>query len=196
MGQIGTKSVLDVGEIVRSWDDGGQLLTRSGRVVNPLALQPAQIDITDIAHALSHLCRFNGHCRVFYSVAEHSVRVSLALPPELAFWGLLHDATEAYLVDLPKALKSSRGLGDLYKLAEERAAAAIAQRFALRLPMPALVKEIDLRLAASELRDLMPSAGPMKPLDCEPLPQIIAPWSAEEASTRFLARYQEFQRLC
>lgn len=62
------------------------------------------IDITDIAHALSNTCRFNGHSSEFYSVAEHSINVALATPRHM-LPALLHDATEAYMPDVSKPLK-------------------------------------------------------------------------------------------
>ncbi|MBF0612521.1 MAG: hypothetical protein HQL55_15470, partial [Magnetococcales bacterium] len=74
--------------------------TFTGRQFWPLAPVLEHIHVQDIAHALSLLCRFNGHCQKFYSVAEHSLHVATILPPELAGWGLLHDASEAYLADL------------------------------------------------------------------------------------------------
>lgn len=62
----------------------------------------------DIAHSLAMQCRYAGHCRHFYSVAEHSVIVSL-LMQELDLGdpreGLLHDACEAYLIDMPRPWK-------------------------------------------------------------------------------------------
>jgi len=71
--------------------------TFTGRRFRPRNPAPDDFDIRDVAHALSLLCRFNGHCRVFYSVAEHSVRVSRICPPPAALWGLLHDLGEAYI---------------------------------------------------------------------------------------------------
>ena len=72
----------------------------SGIVIDPFDPCPGLIRIADIAHALSMLCRFNGHCRHFYSVAEHSVRVAARCPKGLRLEGLLHDAVEAYLGDV------------------------------------------------------------------------------------------------
>lgn len=86
------------------------ITTASGVRFTPFAPQTEQIHIADIAHALSNLCRANGHCRYFYSVAQHSVncareaaargysrRVQLAC--------LLHDASEAYLSDITRPVK-------------------------------------------------------------------------------------------
>lgn len=79
--------------------------------VNPLALASEDIYIEDIQHALSNICRFNGHCREFYSVAQHSVHVSEWLARnggslEEQFLGLLHDASEAYLGDMVRPIKT------------------------------------------------------------------------------------------
>lgn len=66
-----------------------------------------EFDMEDIVHSLSNLCRFNGHCLRFYSVAEHSVLVSYLCehaggdPME----ALLHDACEAYVGDVPSPLR-------------------------------------------------------------------------------------------
>ena len=83
----------------------GFIGTFSGLRFWPLDPNPEKILIADIAHALAHQCRFGGHASKFYSVAEHSVHVSKLCLPEHALWGLLHDASEAYLVDLPRPLK-------------------------------------------------------------------------------------------
>ena len=71
-------------------------------------VQPDSIDIRDIAHALSQLCRFTGHSNLFYSVAQHSLLVSEKMPgrPIDKLTALLHDAAEAYIGDVSSPLKS------------------------------------------------------------------------------------------
>jgi len=162
--------------------------TYTGRKFFPLAPRAADIDIRDIAHALSLNCRFNGHCRKFYSVAEHSVRVSRALPREHALWGLLHDAGEAYLTDVPRPVKGQmRQFVDI----EDRLLEVIVRHFGLSFPMPEPVRHFDEALLATEGRDLMaPPPEPWK-LDAAPLAERIDPWIAEEAERVFLERFDE-----
>lgn len=163
--------------------------TYSGKKFHSLDPRPEEIELVDIAHALSLLCRFNGHCRTFYSVAEHSVRVARILPQELALWGLLHDAGEAYLTDLPRPVK--QGLPEFAEI-EDRVLLQVAKRFDLVWPMPAPVKEADNKLLATEARDLMaPHPEPWN-LGIEPLDKRIFPLLPGEAEQFFLA---EFQRL-
>ena len=139
--------------------------TRSGRRVSVDNPQPDQFDIKDIAYALSNTCRFNGHCSGFYSVAEHSVVVALRLPRELQLAGLLHDATEAYLGDIPSPIKQF--LPD-YKKLEGRFEAAIAEKFATpeRSVVPrctakeyAQIKLADHDALYTEAHFLIPSQG-------------------------------------
>lgn len=105
---------------------GAWMQTYTGKQFFPLDANVSEIDINDIAHALSNLCRFGGHCSKFYSVAEHSVNVSKLLPDDLKLDGLLHDATEAYLVDVPRPIKGSL-LN--YKEIEHKLACVIEERF-------------------------------------------------------------------
>jgi hypothetical protein len=162
--------------------------TYTGKRFFPLAPEPGDVDLRDVAHGLSLQCRFNGHCLAFYSVAEHSVRVSQALPDDLALWGLLHDAAEAYLSDLPSPIKRQL---PMYQQAETNLLQLIAARFGLVWPMPELVTQADLRLLATEARDLM--APPPEPwqLGAEPFGERIDPWAPAEAERAFLARYHE-----
>jgi len=107
----------------------GVFNTVSGQVVDLHKPTPEMIHIEDIARALSKICRFGGHTRKFYSVAQHSVLVSNLLPPVLMLDGLLHDATEAYVGDVIKPLKVL--ISDVYDKIEERFACAIARKFGL-----------------------------------------------------------------
>jgi uncharacterized protein len=86
-----------------------RLETYSGRRVDPFDVSPADVHLPDVAAALAHTCRFGGHCRQFYSVAQHCLHVSRELPtsePRLQLYGLLHDAGEAYLGDVPRPIKA------------------------------------------------------------------------------------------
>src|SRR4051794_15527189 len=85
---------------------GGWITTFSRRQFWPLDPHSDEIHIEDIAHSLSQQCRFGGHSRSFYSVAQHSCLVSALCKANDALWGLLHDASEAYLGDIPRPLKS------------------------------------------------------------------------------------------
>jgi 5'-deoxynucleotidase YfbR-like HD superfamily hydrolase len=102
------------------------LSTFTGNKFFPFAPHPHQIDIRDIAHGLSLLCRFSGQCPYFFSVAEHSIYVANNLPDNLKLEGLLHDASEAYLADLPRPVKV--GLPE-YNAIEAAVEEVIAQKF-------------------------------------------------------------------
>jgi uncharacterized protein len=162
--------------------------TYSGRRFNPTKPNPDAIVLQDIAHALSMQCRFSGHCRDFYSVAQHSVLVSHICNEEDALWGLLHDASEAYLVDVPRPLKQS-GKFQAYIDFETVMQRAVCTRFGLSELEPPSVKRADKILLATEARDLM---GPLRPdwkQPVDPLPFTIEPWEPKRAESEFLNRY-------
>jgi len=108
--------------------DGAWIQTISGKKFPLEEPDPSRIDIEDIAHALSLLCRFNGHCTKFHSVAEHSVHVSHEIAQDLALVGLLHDAAEAYLGDMPSPLKKKLSQFSEF---EHKMEVAIAERFGI-----------------------------------------------------------------
>lgn len=83
----------------------GKIRLFTGRLVDPFNLSLSDVCIEDIAHALAHIPRFGGHARVFLSVAQHSLWVAKRLPNHLKLAGLLHDASEAYLLDIPSPIK-------------------------------------------------------------------------------------------
>ncbi len=171
--------------------------TYSGIPFRPLTPNYEDVTVKDIAHALSHQCRFSGHTRAFYSVAEHSVRVSQLLdawgePPPVILWGLLHDASEAYLVDIPSPLKRER-VFDAYRVAEDRMMMAVCDRFKMSRKQPKAVHKADAVLLATEARDLMPfKSEHWGALTEEPLAQTIVPWSSAEAERCFLVRFASY----
>src|SRR5580692_3573951 len=124
------------------------LSTYTGKKFYPYDPWPEQICIEDIAHGLSMLCRFAGQCRFFFSVAEHSIAVARLLPTNLELFGLLHDASEAYLADLPRPVKA--GLPE-YKAIEARVERVIAEKLGLPFPMAPEVKAADQALLKHEV---------------------------------------------
>lgn len=164
--------------------------TASGRAFNFLRPDPESIHIDDIAHALSHLCRFTGHVREFYSVAQHSWIVSYIAPREFALYGLLHDASEAYLGDVSSPLK--RLLPD-YRGIEKVVQAAIYCRFGLDHVEPQEVREADRIALVTEKRDLLSPDwrlwGDFS--DVLPMGRTLAPVSSRAARSMFLDRYNE-----
>lgn len=165
----------------------------TGRFFDVLNPRPEDIDIRDIAHALSLQCRYGGHVERFYSVAQHSVLVSSLVPAEDALWGLLHDASEAYLVDLPRPVKHNTGIGTVYREIEEKIMPAMAERFGLPWPEPPSIFIADNRLLFTEKRDLL-KPGLEWGMAMEPYPFRIEPWPPEVAESRFKKRFRELCR--
>lgn len=81
--------------------------THTGKRVNPLHPDPAQICLVDIAHALSQICRYAGHTIHPYSVAEHSIILAGVVGPSLTHQrvAMLHDGAEAYILDMIAPIK-------------------------------------------------------------------------------------------
>lgn len=180
------------------WSSGGRYIrTFTGTLIDPCAPDPARIHIDDIAHALSLTCRFLGHSDCFYSVAQHSVMVSELVPPPDALWGLLHDAAEAYLCDLPAPIKQAPGMW-FYRKSEVLLTRAIARRFGLPPEIPESVNLADRMVLATEFRDVTTAGDPdWIVAECGVGPfshRHILPWPSSVAEDRFLRRFWELTR--
>jgi hypothetical protein len=166
--------------------DGDWLSTYSGKVFHPISPRVDEVCIVDIAHALSLQCRYAGHVSSFYSTGEHCVHIANYLPEEYKLWGLLHDAAEAYLVDIPRPLK--RYLPD-YRAIEQRVMFAICEHFGLRRMEPPEVKDADDRIIENERRVLL-APNPLWSHDRAPLPGVtIECWTPAQSEQHFLAAF-------
>jgi hypothetical protein len=128
--------------------------TFTGRLVDPFHLTPDDIDICDITVALANTNRFAGHTARPMPVSVHCVEVAEMLEDSgydqrTCLTGLLHDASEAYLLDMPTPIKRRPEMSE-YRLAEERAQTAICRRYDLIWPFPEAVHLAD---AAAYKRD-------------------------------------------
>jgi len=176
--------------------------TLSGKKFYPLAVGAGQIDIGDIAQGLSRRYRFGGQATVDYTVAQHSVEVSrmFASNVELALWGLLHDAAEAYLVDWQRPVKANQAWYDpesdvflSFSTVEFQILLTVAQKFELgdiEVPLP--VRHADYAQLLRERRDLFDSRQPVwnNLSASSDLPQIHRPtWCPDEAKAHFLEEF-------
>lgn len=158
-----------------------------------IAPHQGHVWLADIAHALSLQCRFNGHSRAFYSVAQHSVLVASLAPPELRLEALLHDAAEAYLGDVVTPLKEFlEHLAPGVRSLEEAILGAVHRRFGLTCDWPtgyarvdSTVKQADRLALAIERRDLFfdelewDAPLPVPPGEVD-VHDCWRPWKAEE----------------
>lgn len=152
---------------------------------------PEDIVLSDVAHALSHICRYTGHCSVFYSVAQHSVLCSRLAAErghgeDIQREALLHDATEAYVGDVASPLKAL--LPD-YVEVEARVRRALASRFSLCREVPKAVKELDQALLMWEAPRLLgPLVGDGWPFSVSrPWRNLpLTPWSPAMAMYEFM----------
>ncbi len=171
---------------------GDWIQTRSGRRFWPLDPRAEDVCIEDIAHALSLLCRFGGHCDRFYSVAEHSLLVADQFSDvEGALWALLHDASEAYVQDLARPFKR---MMPEYRAVEDRVQLAICERFSLDLVVPARVHAVDRAILMDERRAIMSGSDQAWASDCEPLGILIACYQPTTAKILFLEKFHRLMR--
>ena len=159
----------------------------SGKLYYPFQPQVEDIELLDIAHSLSMICRYNGQCARFYSVAEHSVLVSKMVPAEFALEGLLHDAAEAYCHDIMTPIKD--GLLDYLKMLWKNEK-VVRERFRLPNVESICVKRADEEIYAIEIDQLFPYHEDCRaPKGTRYMPiRALTPF---DAKIEFLARYAE-----
>lgn len=166
--------------------------TYTGRKFYPMVPRPEDVDILDIAHSLSQICRFTGHTREFYSVAQHSLIVCDLVPDVFKFTALMHDAPEAYVGDMSKPLK--RQLPSFVS-AENRVWKAICGKWpALLLSLPLEVKQADVTALATERRDVLANGYANAWLSVDTVtPAVfrIQPMPPKNAERLFLKRFRE-----
>lgn len=173
---------------------GDWMQTFSGRQYWPADPRPADVEIVDIAASLSKQTRYGGHCLFFYSVAEHCVLMARRLwelghARDVCFAALMHDASEAYLVDVPRPIKGRlQGYSDI----EALNMAAIATRFGFAWPMPAIVKEADNRILLDEKEQAMALPPADWGIAGAPLGVALCFWSPTRAAREFLSAFSFF----
>jgi len=175
------------------------ITTFTGKQFYPAICSPDDISIKDIAHSLSNTCRFSGHCKTFYSVAEHCVRLSVLAPERLKIYALLHDAPEALT-----------GFGDVSSMMKHETFYAlnaledlILHKIFVKLDIPFMTNEdiIELKkledyLLTAEVMDLMPE-------DCQEYWTLleprqtahIEPWTHIFSETTYIKEYHRDMEL-
>jgi len=184
-------------------NESAWIQTFSGVKYYPLEPLAEDVRLEDIAHALSLVCRFGGHCKQFYSVAEHSIRcceyvnrkclLTRSSKKHILLAALMHDAAESFLADISRPVKKTmRQFSDI----EDLNIKAIAEKFQFGYPwneeVEYWVKRADNVMLATEARDLM--APPPEKWLFSPEPpddHWIVPMTSQEAERTFLALYDE-----
>ena len=132
-------------------DKDNWIQTYTGKAFNFINPQKELVDIQDISVGLNNIYRYTGQTDYKYTVAMHSIIVSTLVPLEFAIYGLLHDATEAYLGDMHSPLKKYL---PKYRKIEKNLHKVIMDKFNLQREVPQIVKDVDLKLLYTEKRDL------------------------------------------
>lgn len=188
--------------------DQGWMQTYSGRKFYPLAPRAEDVELADVAHGLAMVCRYGGHARQFYSVAEHCVLVSefvemharnAGKPDDevrrLAQLALMHDSAEAYIGDMIRPLKHQPEMAE-FRRAEAAIEIAVAEAFHLRWTPDAheIIKRIDNQILVDEISYLMSDPE----LYVRDWLQGLSPLGARfrcmppaEAQGAFMSRYRE-----
>lgn len=148
--------------------------TYTGKVFDLAILDPDSIDIEDIAHGLAYAPRFAGQLERFYSVAQHSYFASMNVEPQNRLAALLHDASEAYMGDMPSPFKKI--MPDYVRL-ENNLMGVIAKKYGFDWPLPEEVKKVDEYMFQVEWNGLVMGLLP------------IHSWSPQVAKSMFLEAF-------
>jgi 5'-deoxynucleotidase YfbR-like HD superfamily hydrolase len=160
-------------------DAGNKMRTYTGRYIDAFNMTIEDIDILDITHSLALTTRWNGHSQEPYSIAEHCVWMAeRATTPETKMEALLHDASEAYIVDVPTPIKKRM---PEYLVVEEHIMSLVAKKFGFSLPMSEEVKKLDRQALEFEWEN--------KVLD-----NTFTSMEHHEAKRRFLECFYEIQK--
>jgi 5'-nucleotidase len=188
-------SHIDAVDASKAW-----IITYTGLKFYHLNPQPEMIRIEDIAHSLSQLCRWTGHTKFFYSVAQHSVYASLVCKPEYAFACLMHDAAEAFLGDMNRPLKHFTAAGPAYLQIEEKIEAVIFRKFGLPSVLLPAVKEVDVQMLYAEKAQLM-NVNETTQYEARKWGEdeteaniLIDCWTPKQAKKMFLERFKELYK--
>lgn len=182
---------------------GGSIQTFTGVIFFPLDPRAEEVNLEDVAHALSNKARFTGHTRKLYTTCEHSYRVSKHLESQGAslmnqYIGLHHDDSDAYLPDIPTPLKYMPEFA-WFREVEKKVEAVCYEKFGCVVEDYSPIKNSDIVLLLTEKRDLMPAKnGNWKHAytqEAIPAPYFIEPWRPEEAEARYLDRHFYLQNL-
>ncbi len=181
------------------------IITYTGKVFNLLNPKPEMVCIEDIAHSLAYQCRYTGHTRQFYSVAQHCVLMAMNddLPGD-SLVKLLHDADEAYIGDIARPWKNLLWLKDpttgyfqTVRGFEREIQPIIGLALGVDLSHSTEVKESDIRMMATEVRDLMPEGFSAEEWSLDisnPVKEVINPWPPFTSEMCFLELYNELRR--
>ena len=165
---------------------GGWIQTYTGKQFWPIDPRAEDVCIEDIAHSLSMMCRYAGHCERFYSVAEHSVLLSSYVADEFKLAALLHDASEAYLVDVPRPVKPH--LAGYYD-AEKRVMDAVCDKFGLPKEFAQEIHDADKAILTDEMQQNMKPTAVTWESETAPLGIDLEYWTPEEAEIQFLTMF-------
>jgi hypothetical protein len=165
-----------------------------GRKFWPLDPRQEDLSLDSIAHALSLMCRYAGHITKFYSVAQHCLLVSQLCDPKDALWGLVHDASEAYLVDIPSPIKHDPRFA-FYGQAEKKLMGVICDWLGLPYEMPASVKKADAWALGIEADNFLPTIVDNWTGDLGHPKKILIALEPKQVEGAYIKRFKELTNI-